>query len=49
VPGTWAIHLDSWIIQDGNYDDFSGGQDAAFAVEFYPDELIVVSIRGPHS
>jgi hypothetical protein len=44
VPGTWAIHLDSWIIQDGNYDDFSRGQDAAFAVEFYPDELIVVSI-----
>jgi hypothetical protein len=43
VPGTWAIHLDSWIIQDGNYDDFSRGQDAAFAVEFYPDELVVVS------
>jgi hypothetical protein len=44
VPGTRAIHLESWIVQDGNYDDFSRGQDAAFAVEFYPDELVVVSV-----
>jgi len=33
-PGLWNIHLDSWIIQDGNYPDFVRGQTAEFAVEF---------------
>ncbi|MGD0880968.1 MAG: hypothetical protein ABSB09_05315 [Acidimicrobiales bacterium] len=32
---TWLIGLDAWIIQDGNYPDFSTGQVAEFAVEFY--------------
>jgi hypothetical protein len=41
VDGTWVC-LDSWIVQDGNYGDFSQGQDAAFAVEFYPGDLEVV-------
>ena len=31
---TWFVGLDSWIIQDGNYRDFSVGQQREFAVEF---------------
>src|SRR6266403_81686 len=31
----WQIGLSSWIIQDGNYDNFETGQDAEFALEFY--------------
>ena len=30
-----VVGLSSWIIQDGNYGDFSCGERAAFAVEFY--------------
>jgi hypothetical protein len=32
----WRIGLASWIIQDGNYDDFSSHQNASFALEFFP-------------
>lgn len=31
----WNIGLSAWIIQDRNYPDFSGGQTAEFAVEFF--------------
>ena len=31
----WSLSLDSWIVQDGNYPDFAGGQQAEFAIEFY--------------
>jgi len=31
----WEIGLSSWIIQDGNYDNFETGQVAEFALEFY--------------
>jgi hypothetical protein len=31
----WEIGLSSWIIQDGNYPDFTTGQHAEFALEFY--------------
>src|SRR4051794_15016203 len=34
-----SISLDSWMIQDGNYDDFAVGQEVIFALEFYPGEL----------
>jgi len=33
---TVFIGLDSWIIQDGNYGDFRVGEEARFALEFYP-------------
>ena len=33
------IGVDSWIIQDGNYGDFTAGQEAEFALEFYPHSL----------
>lgn len=33
------IGIDSWIIQDGNYDDFEIGQESKFAIEFYPISL----------
>ncbi|SEE90105.1 hypothetical protein [Ruania alba] len=32
----WWIGLDAWIIQDGNYGDFSSGDRAEFALEFFP-------------
>lgn len=32
----WCIGLSSWIIQDGNYDDFHRHQECRFAVEFFP-------------
>ena len=33
------IGLDAWIIQDGNYADFTVGQKTQFALEFYPHSL----------
>lgn len=33
------IGIDSWIIQDGNYSDFTVGQETQFAIEFYPLSL----------
>jgi hypothetical protein len=30
-----VVGLSSWIIQDGNYGNFSRGADAAFALEFH--------------
>ena len=34
------VGLSSWIIQDGNYEDFAVGQEQRFALEFYaPDGL----------
>ena len=41
------IGLDSWIIQDGNYPDFSVGQKAQFALEFYPHSLKLSESRSP--
>jgi hypothetical protein len=34
----WTVGLDAWIIQDGNYDEFAAGDQAEFALEFYPHE-----------
>jgi hypothetical protein len=34
--GPLAIGLSAWIIQDGNYGDFTQGDHAAFALEFLP-------------
>lgn len=33
------ISLSSWIIQDGNYDDFRIGETRKFGLEFYPEDL----------
>lgn len=33
------VGIASWIIQDGNYGDFKVGQEAKFALEFYPRSL----------
>lgn len=33
------VGVDAWIIQDGNYGDFSVGQKVKFALEFYPHSL----------
>jgi len=37
--GEWLICLSSWVIQDGNYEDFELGQRRQFALEFMADEL----------
>ena len=31
----FMVGLPSWIIQDGNYEDFTRGDQASFALEFY--------------
>jgi len=36
---TWNIGLASWIIQDGNYPDFSTGDQRRFALEFGTQSL----------
>ncbi len=33
------VGVDAWIIQDGNYSDFTVGQKTQFALEFYPHSL----------
>lgn len=33
------IGLDSWIIQDGNYEDFTTGGSYRFALEFHPHKI----------
>ena len=33
----FEVGLASWVIQDGNYDDFKEGQEVAFALEFYSE------------
>lgn len=33
------VGVDAWIIQDGNYGDFTVGQKSQFALEFYPHSL----------
>jgi hypothetical protein len=35
VQREWEIGLGSWIIQDGNYDNFQVEQNAEFALEFF--------------
>jgi hypothetical protein len=38
-PREISIGLSAWIIQDGNYGDFSVGQRARFALEFHPHAM----------
>jgi hypothetical protein len=33
------VGIDAWIIQDGNYGDFTVGQKVQFALEFYPHSM----------
>lgn len=33
------IGLDSWIVQDGNYEDFATGESYRFALEFVPQDI----------
>ena len=34
-----SVGVDSWIIQDGNYEDFRVSQERAFALRFWPHDL----------
>ncbi|HEX2085329.1 MAG TPA: hypothetical protein VHF89_06565 [Solirubrobacteraceae bacterium] len=34
----WSLSIAAWVIQDGNYADFTTGQRVELAVEFYPPE-----------
>jgi hypothetical protein len=42
-PGTASrlrVGLSSWIIQDGNYNEFEVGHEYRFALEFFPHEIV---------
>lgn len=41
------IGLDSWIIQDGNYNDFSVGEKTEFALAFHPHSMRPSDCRTP--
>lgn len=41
------VGLSAWIIQDGNYGDFEVGQEAKFALEFYPPQDLRAGPPGP--
>jgi hypothetical protein len=41
------IGVSSWIIQDGNYDDFTVGQRAEFALEFGVLDVLRPASKGP--
>jgi hypothetical protein len=43
------VGLSAWIVQDGNYDDFTTGQEAKFALEFYPPHGLRPAAPGPKS
>lgn len=44
-----AIAVDSWIIQDGNYDDFAVGDRTSFALEFAGNQLRPSASRVPRA
>jgi len=46
TPRDLIVDLSSWIICDGNYPDFERGQQASFALEFYPAENLQISDLG---
>jgi len=46
---TWNIGLDSWIIQDGNYPDFTAGDERRFALEFAPKKVSLDSSKHVHT
>lgn len=43
------VGVSSWIVQDGNYGDFAVGQQARFALEFYPPNGLRRAAEGPMS
>jgi len=45
----WALSIDAWVIQDGNYPDFRRGQRIEVAVEFYPPEPLTRTESGGRS
>lgn len=44
---TWLVGLDAWVVQDGNYPDFSTSQRTEFALEFASRGGLTPS-GGPH-
>jgi hypothetical protein len=47
MADTLVVGLHSWIIQDGNYDDFATNTNAAFALEFYASSPLEVFESNP--
>jgi hypothetical protein len=45
IQNEWKIVLSSWIVQDGNYDDFEAGQHREFALEFYSEAYRKSEVR----
>ncbi len=42
----WSLSIAAWVIQDGNYPDFTRGDRLELAVEFYAPEPLVSSGNG---
>lgn len=40
-----VVGINAWVIQDGNYGDFSHGEQHRFAIEFYGPELTASAER----
>jgi hypothetical protein len=45
----WSLSIAAWVIQDGNYPDFTKGQRAEFAVELYAPEGLTRTDGGARS
>lgn len=41
----WVIGLDPWVMQDGNYGDFSAGETTEFALEFWGGRTLAPTDR----
>jgi hypothetical protein len=41
----WVIGLESWVMQDGNYGDFTVGETTEFALEFWARTLAPTELR----
>ena len=48
MKSPFIVGLSSWIIQDGNYEDFKRGDSVAFALEFYSPSGLSVLEEGYH-
>src|SRR4029077_10546551 len=48
MKSPFIVGLSSWIIQDGNYEDFKRGDQVAFALEFYSPSGLSVLEEGYH-
>lgn len=41
----WVVELEPWVMQDGNYGDFSAGETTEFALELWSRDLAPTELR----